>query len=65
MGALYNFTCSKCNYQTEVSGGRDRGLSSGSCTIICYDCKKLFDVTTWEYDENIGEDEYQSLQGSP
>ena len=65
MGALYEYKCKNCAYQAEVSGGRDRGFASGTCTIICHDCKDLFDVTTWEGDDNIDEEAYQRLLVCP
>lgn len=48
MGALYQFTCSKCGYTAEVSGGSDYGMVSITRTITCTVCKELVDVEVGE-----------------
>jgi hypothetical protein len=46
MGRSYWFECSKCGYRAAVSGGADRGLNFFAQTILCLDCKQLFDALT-------------------
>jgi len=44
MGNIYEFKCPKCHYAVEVSGGDDCGMVSATTTILCKECKKLYDV---------------------
>ena len=44
MGKSYLFECPKCDYRASVSGGPDRGFNAATQTIVCLDCKKLYDV---------------------
>ena len=46
MGRSYHFECAKCGYRTIVSGRADRGLNLAVQTIVCRDCRKLFDAVT-------------------
>jgi hypothetical protein len=46
MGRSYWFECAKCGYRAKVSGRPDRGLSFHVQTILCRDCKELFDAVT-------------------
>lgn len=46
MGRTYLFECSKCGYRATVSGGADRGLHFAVQTILCTECKKLYDAVT-------------------
>lgn len=46
MGTLHSFTCSACSYSAEVSGGGDAGMMVCTSTIVCEDCKELYDITT-------------------
>ena len=46
MGRSYWFECPKCGYRTKVSGRADRGLSFCVQTILCRDCKELYDAVT-------------------
>jgi len=46
MGRSYFFECSKCGYRARVSGRADRGLEFATQTIVCQDCKELFDAVT-------------------
>ncbi len=46
MGRSYWFECSKCGYRTKVSGKGDRGLNFFVQTILCRDCKELYDAVT-------------------
>jgi rubrerythrin len=48
MGSSYEFTCRQCEYSAEVSGGDDAGKISATTTILCEDCKQLFDVMVSE-----------------
>jgi hypothetical protein len=44
MGVLFKFECPSCGYLAEVSGGADRGFYAATQTIICKECKRLYDV---------------------
>src|SRR5512140_3712375 len=46
MGRSYWFECSRCNYRAKVSGKPDRGVDFFVTTILCLDCKELFDAVT-------------------
>ena len=46
MGRSYWFECSKCGYRATVSGRADRGLAFFVQTILCRDCKQLYDAVT-------------------
>jgi hypothetical protein len=46
MGRSYWFECSKCGYRAKVAGRADRGLNCAVQTILCRDCKQLFDAVT-------------------
>lgn len=45
MGCIKEFICTDCGYSVESSGGRDYGMQCATTTILCEDCKKLYDVT--------------------
>ena len=48
MGRTYLFECSKCGYQSNVSGGADTGFEFCVQTAACRDCRILFDsVVRW------------------
>jgi hypothetical protein len=44
MGRTYAFECSRCGYTAKVSGGEDRGYNSFVQTIVCRNCKQLYDA---------------------
>ena len=44
MGRSYWFECSKCGYRAKVSGRAERGLNFAIQTILCRDCKQLYDA---------------------
>jgi len=46
MGRSYWFECAKCGYRAKVSGRADRGLNLFVRTIVCQDCKQLYDAVT-------------------
>ena len=46
MGKTYQFECSLCHYRTRISGGTDRGVDCEVQTVICHDCRELFDSFT-------------------
>jgi hypothetical protein len=46
MGRSYWFECPRCGYRAKVSGRADRGLSFFVQTILCRDCKELYDAVT-------------------
>jgi hypothetical protein len=49
MGSKSEFTCDKCGYQAEVSGGRDCGMIAVVQTMICETCCQLVDVLTGRF----------------
>ena len=44
MGRLHKFECSNCSFSAEMSGGNDTGMICQTTTILCEDCKELYDV---------------------
>jgi hypothetical protein len=44
MGRTYLFECSRCEYRAKVSGGEDRGFNFFVQTILCRDCRGLYDA---------------------
>jgi hypothetical protein len=46
MGRSYWYECGKCGYRAKVAGRPDRGLDFHVQTILCRDCKELYDAVT-------------------
>jgi transcription elongation factor Elf1 len=46
MGRSYWFECARCGYRAKVSGRVDRGFNFFVQTIVCRDCKELYDAVT-------------------
>ena len=46
MGRSYHFECPRCGYRAKVSGRADRGSHLWVQTILCRDCKVLYDAVT-------------------
>jgi hypothetical protein len=46
MGRSYWFECSKCGYRAKVSGRAEGGVFFAVQTIVCRDCKELYDAVT-------------------
>src|SRR5215468_8728796 len=46
MGRSYWFECAKCGYRAKVSGRAYRGINFFVQTIVCQDCKELYDAVT-------------------
>ena len=46
MGRTFLFECSRCGYRAKVSGGADRGFHFAVQTIVCGECKELYDAVT-------------------
>jgi hypothetical protein len=44
MGTWHTFHCAGCGYHAEVSGGDDRGMDIVTSTVVCVDCRALYDV---------------------
>jgi hypothetical protein len=44
MGRTYLFECPKCEYSARVSGREDRGFTVCVQTIVCRDCRRLYDA---------------------
>lgn len=44
MGRSYLFECPKCGYRARVSGRADHGFQFHVQTILCRDCKALYDA---------------------
>jgi ribosomal protein S27AE len=46
MGKSYWFECGRCGYRAKVAGRADDGLHVSVQTILCEDCKELYDAIT-------------------
>ena len=46
MGRSYWFECPKCGYRARVSGRADEGRGFFVQTILCRDCRELYDAVT-------------------
>ncbi len=46
MGRSYWFECPKCGYRAKVSGRADEGIAFFVQTILCQECKELYDAVT-------------------
>lgn len=46
MGKSYWFECGRCGYRAKVAGRADEGLHLSIQTILCQDCKELYDAVT-------------------
>jgi hypothetical protein len=46
MGRSYWFECSRCGYRVRASGGLDRGRDFYVETIVCAECKQVYDAVT-------------------
>src|SRR5881394_2379428 len=44
MGKSYWFECEKCGYRAKVAVRADQGLHVAVQTILCQDCKELYDA---------------------
>lgn len=44
VGKTYHFECPLCQYQAKISGGADAGLHCEIQTVICRECRQLYDV---------------------
>ena len=46
VGRTYIFECPQCQYRAKLSGGADSGVHCDVQTVVCRDCRELFDVFT-------------------
>ena len=46
MGRSYWFECARCGYRAKVSGREDRGRTLFVQTVLCRDCRELYDAVT-------------------
>lgn len=44
MARTFHFECARCRYRASVTGGQDRGVHAYVQTVLCRDCRKLYDV---------------------
>ncbi len=65
MGSLYRYSCSTCDYQAEICGGKDRGMLAAVQTMTCQDCSNLVDVSLGSPERGgpIGDDEFDKSIG--
>jgi len=65
MGRCFEFTCEKCGYSAEVSGGKDRGMVAVVQTMICNSCNDLVDVLIGQCEDEgpTGEPDYDKDLG--
>ena len=59
MGSWYEFCCTNCGFEARTSGRRDMGMSAITQTIVCYDCRMLYDVMTGSWDFPLSPEETQ------
>jgi len=48
MGCQKTFECERCKYSAIVSGAADAGEECCTDTILCIDCRELYDVVSAE-----------------
>ena len=46
MGKTFHFECPWCQYRANLSGGPDSGVHCEVQTVVCRDCRELYDVPT-------------------
>ena len=46
MGRVHAFECPKCGFRTRAAGGMDRGLDCFAHSMVCHDCRRIFDAVT-------------------
>src|SRR5450432_3438991 len=46
VGKTFHFHCTQCSYHAGISGGADSGLNCDVQTVLCRECRELFDVFT-------------------
>lgn len=46
MGKTFHYQCPQCQYRANISGGTDSGVDCEVQTIVCRECRELFDVFT-------------------
>jgi len=46
MGRTFRFICTQCQYHADISGGVDSGLNCDVQTVLCRECRELYDVFT-------------------
>jgi hypothetical protein len=46
VGRTFHYQCTQCRYRARISGGTDSGRDCDVQTIICRECRELFDVFT-------------------
>jgi hypothetical protein len=46
MGRTFHYHCTQCQYRASISGGADGGVNCDVQTIVCRECRELFDVFT-------------------
>jgi hypothetical protein len=64
MGRSYWFECSRCGYRAKVAGREDRGADFFVQTILCRDCRELYDaVTRTRVTDASGAGSLQNLSG--
>lgn len=56
MGSTYQFRCTNCAYEVQVSGGGDAGMVVVVQTMTCTNCSQLGDVITHTFSPDIAEE---------
>ena len=46
VGKTFHFECPWCQYRAQLSGGADSGIHCEVQTVVCHDCRELYDVPT-------------------
>ncbi len=55
MGTTRGLLCLSCGYKADVSGGPDAGLYSVTHTVVCRQCRELYDVVACDLRKPIAE----------
>ena len=50
MGETRDHVCSACGYRANITGGPDAGERCQTLTVVCQQCRALYDVVTAEHD---------------
>jgi len=44
VGKTYLFECPQCQYRVKISGGADEGVHCEIQTVVCHECRQLYDI---------------------
>jgi len=64
MGQTRDHVCSACGYRANVSGGPDAGEMCETLTVVCQQCRALYDVVTAEHGRDAAPPNRNSVKPS-